>query len=65
MQQEAQFEKHVLEELKGIREELNEIKDHMIDVDTILTKEEHILLDESIKNEREGKLVPLDKIKRK
>ena len=65
MQQEAQFEKQVLEELKEIKEELNEIKDHMVDVDTILTKEEHIMLDESIKNEREGKLVPLDKVKKK
>ena len=60
----AQFEKQILEELKGIKEELNEIKDHMVDVDTILTKEEHILLDESIKNEREGKLVPLEKLSR-
>ncbi len=61
----VQFEKQVLEELKEIREELNEIKDHMVDVDTILTKEEHILLDESMKNERGGKLVPLDKVRRK
>ena len=63
--QEVMFEKQALEELKEIREELNEIKDHMVDVDTILTKEEHILLDESIKNEKEGKLVPLDKVKRR
>ena len=63
--QEVMFEKQVLEELKEIREELNEIKDHMVDVDTILTKEEHILLDESIKNEKERKLVPLDKVKRR
>ena len=63
--QETQFEKQVLEELKEIKQELDTIKDHMVDVDTILTKEEHILLDESIKNEREGKLVPLDKVKRK
>ncbi len=40
--------------------ELDTIKDHMVDVDTILTKEEHVILDESIKNEKEGKLVPLD-----
>ena len=63
--QETQFEKQVLEELKEIKQELDTIKDHMIDVDTILTREEHVLLDESIKNEKEGKLVPLDKVKRK
>ncbi len=63
--QETQFEKQVLVELKEIKQELDTIKDHMIDVDTILTKEEHILLDESFKNEKEGKLVPLDKVKRK
>jgi hypothetical protein len=63
--QETQFEKQVLVELKEIKQELDTIKDHMVDVDTILTREEHILLDESIKNEREEKLVPLDKVKRK
>ncbi len=59
-----QVEKQILQELKGIKEELNEIKDHMVDVDTILTKEEHILLDESIRNEKEGKLVQLEKLRR-
>ena len=63
--QETQFEKQVLVELKEIKQELDTIKDHMIDVDTILTREEHVLLDESIKNEKEGKLVPLDKVKRR
>ena len=64
MQQEMQFEKQVLEELKEIKEEFNEIKDHMADVDTILTRDEYILLDESFKNEKEGKLVPPDKVGR-
>lgn len=35
----------------------------MVDVDTILTAEERVMLDESIKHEKEGKLVSLEDIK--
>ena len=49
--------KQILEELKTIKEELNYIKIHMVDVDTILTAEEKILLDKSIKHEKSGKLI--------
>ena len=48
-------EQLILEELKIIRKEVEEIKEHMVDVDTILTTEEKIMLDESIKREKEGK----------
>ena len=50
-------------ELKAIRIELQFIKEHMVDADTILTEEEKRLLDESIKHEKEGKLVSLEDIK--
>jgi len=55
-------EQLILEELKIIRKEVEEIKEHMVDVDTILTTEEKIMLDESIKREKEGKLVSLEEI---
>ena len=35
----------------------------MIDADAILTEEEKRMLDESVKHEREGKLVSLEAIK--
>lgn len=55
--------KQVMNELKNIKKELRFIKEHMVDADTILTAEERRLLDKSIKNEKEGKLVSLDELK--
>jgi len=47
----------ILEELKLIKEELNSIKENMLDKDMILSTEEKKMLKESFTNEREGKLV--------
>lgn len=57
------FEQQVLQKLERIEEEIKDIKEHMVDVDTILTEEEKRLLDESIKHEKEEKLVSLEDIK--
>jgi hypothetical protein len=54
--------KQIMNELKSIKEELHFIKEHMVDVDTILTVGEKKLLDESIKNEKTGKLTSLEKL---
>ena len=64
MRSQPQFEKVVMQELKEIKTELEEIRERMIDVDMLLTKGEHVLLDESLKNEKKRKLIPLEKIKR-
>jgi len=53
-------EQRILEKLEKIEKEVEEIKEHMVDVDTILTEEERRLLDESLKNEKLGRLVSLD-----
>ena len=55
--------KQILTELKSIKEELHYIKVHMVDEDTILTAEEKQLLDESIKNEKAGRLTSLEALK--
>ena len=55
--------KQILSELKSIKEELHYIKEHMVDADTILTADEKQLLDESIKNEKSGKLTSLEELK--
>ncbi|MEK6940967.1 MAG: hypothetical protein AABW49_03650 [Nanoarchaeota archaeon] len=55
--------KQIMDELKSIKEELHYIKVHMVDADIILTAEEKKLLDESIVNEKAGKLTSLDKLK--
>ena len=49
--------KQILEELKIIKEELDFIKGNMPDKDIFLTTEEKQLLEESFKNEKEGRLV--------
>ncbi|HLC52374.1 MAG TPA: hypothetical protein VJI98_03980 [Candidatus Nanoarchaeia archaeon] len=55
--------KQIMNELKSIKDELNYIKVHMVDVDTILTAEEKKLLDESIVNEKARRLTSLEDLK--
>ena len=55
-----QSEEKILAELKEIKKDLNYIKEHMVDSDTILTPEEKKRLDESLKDFREGKTVSLE-----
>ena len=52
--------REILIELKEIRKDLNYIKAHMVDIDTILTPEESEKLEESIKEYKEGKAVSLE-----
>ena len=47
----------VFDELRTIKIEIEFIKEHMVDADTILTSEERVLVDESFKNEKNGELV--------
>ncbi len=46
----------IIEELHAIKEELGYIKEHMVDRDMFLTKEEKKLLAESYENEQRGEL---------
>ncbi len=61
---EADFEKKVFDELVSIKAELDEIKEHMVDSDTILSEEEKVLVDESFKHEKEGKLASISEFKK-
>jgi len=54
--------REILEKLTRLEKEVGEIRDHMVDVDVILSEEERILLDKSLKHEKEGKLVSFEKI---
>lgn len=49
--------------LKHIMKEIVEIREHMVDVDTILTPEEEEELERSIENYKRGKTKDFDKIK--
>jgi len=50
-------DKQILEELKAIRSGLDFIKDNMPDKDMFLSVKEKLLLEESHRNEKAGKLV--------
>jgi len=56
----ASIPKEIIEELKMIRRDLEYIKKHMIDVDTILTIDEERRLEESIEEYKEGKTIKLE-----
>ena len=57
-------EKEIMKELKAIRNDLAYIKEHMIDIDVILTPEEEKILEEGIKEFKEGKSIKLEDLER-
>ena len=59
-----EIEQQILEKLNRIEKEIKDIREHMVDVDIILSEEEIRLLDESIKHEKEGKLISLEEIEK-
>jgi len=54
----------IMQELKEIKMDLNFIKKHMVDVDTILTPEEEVELNESLRELEKGKTFSFDTIKK-
>ncbi|MDO9537234.1 MAG: hypothetical protein Q7J68_02825 [Thermoplasmata archaeon] len=54
----------LMQELKIIREELQYIREHMVDTDMILTPDEEELLEESLQDYRDGKTTKLSDLKR-
>ncbi len=54
----------LMEELKIIKEDLQYIKEHMVDVDMILAPDEEEILNKSINEFRDGKTTKLDDLKR-
>jgi len=56
--------KQILEELKEIKHELHYIKDHMIDVDTVLDEDDRQAIKNAEKEFKEGKAIPLEQLKK-
>ena len=54
----------ILKELTEIKKELKYIKEHMIDIDSILTSDEEYLLNIAKREYNEGKTIRLDDAKR-
>jgi hypothetical protein len=62
---EVSFEGRIFRELEYIKAELTNIKEHMVDADTILSEEERMLVKESFEHEKEGKLLSLSDFKKR
>ncbi len=62
---EIAFERRIFHDLEFIKNELKDIKEHMIDVDMILNEKEKMQIEESFRHEKEGKLVSLSDFKKK
>lgn len=56
-------QQNISDRLERIERALKNIQENMIDMDVIITEEERKMLDESVKNEKFGKLVSLEEIK--
>ncbi|HIH94002.1 TPA: hypothetical protein HA338_08150 [Methanosarcina acetivorans] len=56
------IDKKIFEELNFIKKQLAEIKEHMVDIDILLTAEEKELVFRSFENEAKGILVPLKRL---
>jgi hypothetical protein len=49
--------KEIMSELRAIKEELNFIKSHMVDIDSILTEEDYLSLQEYRNEKNSGQLI--------
>ena len=56
--------KQILKKLETMQSDLDYIKQHMVDADTILTKEEETILEKGLKEYKEGKTISLDEFKK-
>ena len=56
--------KQILKKLETMKSDLDYIKEHMVDADTILTKEEENILEKGLKEYKEGKTISLDEFKK-
>ena len=56
--------KQVIEKLDTIKEEIDYIKEHMIDADSVLTQEEEKTLDESLTEYKNRKTISLEKFEK-
>lgn len=56
-------QQNIMNRLDRIEKTLKNIQENMVDADTIITEEERRMLDESVKNEKSGKLVSLEEIR--
>ena len=52
------------EDLKFVKRELHEIREHMVDIDSILTEDDYVALDEYKREKSEGNLTSHEELKK-
>ena len=62
---ETKLEQKILEKLDKIEKEVEGIREHMVDIDSILTQEEEARYEESLKEYHAGKAVSLEDFEKK
>lgn len=61
---ETAFEKRIMRKLEELQAEVEYIKEHMVDVDILLTPEEELVVEEALEAYRTGNTVSLEELKR-
>lgn len=61
---EAGFEERVIKELDSIKKQLTDIREHMVDIDCILSDKERKLVDKSYEHQKKEKLTSLSDFKK-
>ncbi|NOR48560.1 MAG: hypothetical protein GQ533_11045 [Methanosarcinaceae archaeon] len=56
--------REIIHELRAIKEDLDFIKDHMVDVDSIMVEDDYLSLNEYRAEKKTGKLISHDELKR-
>ncbi|MBI5392366.1 hypothetical protein HZA96_00725 [Candidatus Woesearchaeota archaeon] len=57
-------EQLILEKLEKIEKNIEDIREHMVDADIILTEDERKLVEDSYENEKKGKLLSSKQLKK-
>ena len=56
--------REIVHELRAIREDIDFIKDHMVDIDSIMTEDDYLSLNEYRDEKLSGKLTSHEELKR-
>ena len=61
---EAIIENHIMNELKAIRTDLEFLKNHMVDIDCIMTEDDYLALNEYRKEKDSAELISHEDLKK-
>jgi len=65
MKMRHQYPEQIVEELRAIRRDIDYIKTHMVDADTVLSKKDKESIRKALLEHRQGKTIPLEEFEKK